>query len=55
MRKPKCERQLAAGRDAEHGGAFNGQCHAKPRSRPSPNVRDEEPLVCGEPFRFEMR
>ena len=55
MPKPDGEGQLTTRRDAEHRGAFCGQRNSETRARPSAELRDEEPLVCREPFRGESR
>ena len=39
----------------EHGGAFEGWREPEPRIRPAADILDEEPLMCGEPFRVELR
>jgi hypothetical protein len=55
MPKPEGERQLTAGRDAEHRGTLGGQRDAEARADPPADVPDEELLVGREPFRIKAR
>src|SRR6185437_11172433 len=53
MPKPNRERQLPTCRDTEHRGAIGGQGDPESRPRPAADVRDEELLVCSEPFQVK--